>query len=307
MSRGGSRRGQDRNAEGPDGWAVAGNTAPRPTPRAGDLSNFGKINKPATGSPMTFGPSSVFNKKGSEGGSKRDSASLSRASSINAFSLLSQNPEIAAEVANPSSGKSSRAPSRKPSVDLGPGGAPEIAPARRKLNLLPRSKPVEDGSRPGSPEGIAFPTSEDKPTAASEDTMSDAEAKKKIDEDIKEFFAIRNIDEGEEYFDKLPAAHKHTLVDKLVTRAIESKESDAQLVADLFARALDKDLCEPEAFEQGFMPVAEMLDDIAIDAPKAFNLMAIMLKGSGLADDDLRRGRIAEKLEDQDRLLKLLS
>jgi translation initiation factor 4G len=50
MSRGGSRRAGDRNEfsnpqqVGPDGWAVAGSGSgpPRPPPKAGDLSNFGK-------------------------------------------------------------------------------------------------------------------------------------------------------------------------------------------------------------------------------------------------------------------------
>jgi translation initiation factor 4G len=306
MSRGGSRRGGDRNAEGPDGWAVAGgNAPPRAPPKAGDLSQFGKISKPTTGQPMTFGPSSVFNKKG--GDNKRESASLSRASSINAFSLLSQNPETAAEVAAPSSGKNSRAPSRKPSVDLGSGGAPESM-ARRKLNLLPRSKPVDDASQPTTPEGVAFPSVEGEgEDEDGKDSMSEAEATKKIDEDLKEFFAIRNIDEGEDYFEKLPTAHHPRLIEKVISRAIESKESDAQLVADLFARAVEKELCTPDAFEQGFLPIAEMLDDIAIDAPKAFNLMALMLRGSGLAEDEERRGKIAEKSIDAEKLLALLS
>ena len=51
MSRGGSRRGGDRSdapVVGPDGWAVAGNAAARvQPPKAGDLSNFGKISKAA--------------------------------------------------------------------------------------------------------------------------------------------------------------------------------------------------------------------------------------------------------------------
>ena len=62
MSRGGSRRGGERGDHaqvGPDGWAVAGGPAARPASKAGDLSKFGKIDKSA---PMTFGPSSVFQK-----------------------------------------------------------------------------------------------------------------------------------------------------------------------------------------------------------------------------------------------------
>jgi translation initiation factor 4G len=94
MSRGGSRRGGDRGEfnnpqqqqVGPDGWAVAGGGSgpPRPPPKAGDLSNFGKISKTQ---PMTFGPSSVFaGKKGAE--SKRETISRTNSSS-NMFSMLS--------------------------------------------------------------------------------------------------------------------------------------------------------------------------------------------------------------------------
>jgi translation initiation factor 4G len=65
MSRGGLRRGGDRSEfsnpqqVGPDGWAVAGSGSgpSRPPPKAGDLSNFGKISKTQ---PLTSGPSSVF-------------------------------------------------------------------------------------------------------------------------------------------------------------------------------------------------------------------------------------------------------
>ncbi|KAF8176557.1 armadillo-type protein [Pholiota molesta] len=75
MFRGGSRRDADHGEYlqvGPDGWAVAGGgSSPiRPPPKAGDLSNFGKISKGSA--PMTFGPSSIFSdEKGAE--SKRES------------------------------------------------------------------------------------------------------------------------------------------------------------------------------------------------------------------------------------------
>lgn len=98
MSYGGSRRGGDRNdypQVGPDGWAVAGGNSgpPRPPPKAGDLSNFGKISK--SGTPMNFGPSSVFAGKKGADPSKRESISRTSTSS-NMFSMLSsQAPEAA--------------------------------------------------------------------------------------------------------------------------------------------------------------------------------------------------------------------
>jgi translation initiation factor 4G len=77
-------------------------------------------------------------------------------------------------------------------------------------------------------------------------------------------------------------------------------------VSDLFERAHAKNMCTLDAFEQGFLLVAEMLDDINIDAPKAFDLMAIMLKGSGITADKARRARIADNSMNADKLVALL-
>ncbi|KAH7928676.1 hypothetical protein BV22DRAFT_1126335 [Leucogyrophana mollusca] len=295
MSRGGSRRGGDRNQElGPDGWAVAG-SVPRPPPKAGDLSNFGKINKAA---PMTFGPSSVFAGKKDAAASKRESLSRT-SSSQNMFSMLSQNPELAAEA----SGKPSRSGSRKSSVDFGQTGLPEAPPTRRKLQLLPRSKPAEE-STPAA--------SEDEPDSAADGSaapaaMSEADAKKRVDEDVKEFFAVRNLEEADVYFTNLTPEHRFRLIDKLVGSALESKEADARLVGDFFSQVVGKAQVDADTFEEGFMPMAELLDDIAIDAPKAFDYMAIMLRGAGFDKDEERLGRITGKSMDSDKLLQLVT
>ena len=298
MSRGGSRRGGDRGGGPPgeqqaDGWSVAGGSTPRPPPKAGDLSNFGKINKSG---PVVMGPSSVW--AGKKDAAKRDST-LSRVnSSSNMFMMLGRDGEAMPET----SSKPSRPSSRRTSVDLGAGGVSE--PQRRKLQLLPRSKPVEEENKinGGSPDHSEGEGDDDAPQA-----MSEAEANKKITEDIKELFSIRNIDESEEYFTKLPSEHHYRLVDKMVSKAIESKEADGNLVADAFARAVEKNLCSVSAFEEGFLPIAELLDDIAIDAPKAFQIMATMMKGAGLDKDEERRTRIAQKSMGSDKLLELLA
>ncbi|TFY80693.1 hypothetical protein EWM64_g3314, partial [Hericium alpestre] len=291
--------GPDRGEQqvGPDGWAVAG-TAPRPPPKAGDLSHFGKIGKSA---PMTFGPSSVFagKKEAKAGPSGRETPISRTASTSNMFSMLSGHAEAPAE------GKTSRPPSRKPSVDLGQAGVPEAPQQRRKLQLLPRSKPVEtkDGSAVGSEAASSEAGEEEAPA------MSEADALKKIGEDTKEFFSIRSLDEAENYFSTLPQEHRFRLVDKLAMQAVESKEADAQLVADFFSRAREKNLATPAAFEEGFMPLAEIIFDVAIDAPKALDFFAIMVKGSGLHEDEdeERRARIAAKSMDSDKLLALLT
>jgi translation initiation factor 4G len=292
MSRGGSRRGDNRNQEhGPDGWAVAGgSSAPRAPPKAGDLSQFGKISKgPAMA--MVMGPSGVF--AAGKKDSKRETLSRTNSSS-NMFHMLSQNPELATEAST----KPSRSSSRKPSVDLGHTGVPEPAVQRRKLQLLPRSvlAAEENATTPSEEEPESAPTA-----------MSEADAKKKIDEDVKEFFAVRNLQEAEVYFTNLPDEHRFRLVDKLVASALEGKETDARLVGDFFSQATSNGQCTLEVIEEGFMPMAEFLDDIAIDAPKAFDYMAIMLKGAGFENEPERLQRIASKLEDSNKLVSLVA
>lgn len=265
MSRGGSRRGGDRGefaAVGPDGWAVAGAGPPRAPSKAGDLSKFGQINK---STPMTFGPTSVFAGKNKEG--KRDSISRTN-SSQNMFSMLQ-----AAEAG-----------------EAAPSKAPE--PQRKRLVLQPRTVPAEgEGDVPKSPSESSV-SEEGK---AEEDTggMSEEAAEAKVKEDIKEFFAIRSIDEAEVYWTALPPTHHHRLVDKLLSQAVESKEQDAQLVADLFKAIVSKELCSADAFEQGFANIANFIEDIAIDAPKAVAYFGMIVKAVDL--DDERRRRLADK------------
>ena len=139
-------------------------------------------------------------------------------------------------------------------------------------------------------------------------TLSEAlaEAKAKIEEDTKEFFSIRMLDEAESYFSDLPTKRLHLLVDALVTKSIEMKEPDVVLVSELFIRVREKGLCSPRVFERGFNGLAKVLDDLAIDIPKAWTYFAILLRGSGLHQDVERRGRIAEKTMDPDKLNRLL-
>ena len=304
MSRGGSRRGGNRDvadALHPDGWSVAGPGPPRAQPKAGDLSQFGKINKVA---PMSFAPTSVFNNK--KGDPKSRESPMSRtASSSNMFSMLQSSDATV----DPPTSKSSRPPSRKPSVDLGVGGPPEPVPQRRKLQLLPRTKPVGEESKASSPAASEAGSDDDaagEGGSPSPAVISEEEAKSKIDEDVKEFFAIRMLDEAESYFSSLPTEYQHRLVDTLVMKSIDMKDPDVNLVGELFVRVREKDLCSPAVFEEGFNGLAEMLDDLAVDIPKAWLYFAILLKGSGLDQDEERYARIAEKTTDPDRLTQLL-
>ena len=249
-----------------DRWLGVGRSTPRSLPKAGDLSNFGKINKFGS---IVIDPSDL--RAGKKDAAKRDSTLTGVNSSSNIFAILDQDGEATPEIGLQPNWPSSR----RTNVGFGVGGTP--GPQRKKLQFFPRSKHVGIG------------------------------ANKRIAEDVEEFFSARNIDESEEYFKKLPSGHHHRLVDKLVSKAIESKEADGKLVADAFARATEKNLCSISSLEEGFLPTAELLDDTVIDAPKAFQIMATMMKGAGLDKDEERRVRIARKSMDSDRLLELLA
>ena len=61
-----------------------------------------------------------------------------------------------------------------------------------------------------------------------------------------------------------------------MSTAVESKD-DARLIYQLFAVAASKGLCSTASFEEGLTPVVEIIDDIAIDAPKAFQSLEMMV------------------------------
>jgi len=221
----------------------------------------------------------VFSKKDS----KREQPISRSASNSNMFSMLSQQADATSDAKN------------EPTQ-------------RRKLVLQPRTVLKDEeaptatsASRAGSVDGGS--DEDDAPTTAPE--MSDADAVKKIDEDIKELFAVRNLEEAEVYFTTLPPKHHSTLIGKLVSKAVESKPADAELVASFFERANSKELCSASAFEPGFEATAEFIFDLAWDAPKAPQLFAQMVKGAGLSEQ--AQQQIASKSPNSDKLLALLS
>jgi translation initiation factor 4G len=173
---------------------------------------------------------------------------------------------------------------------------------RKRLVLQPRTKPAEpENAETSSPTAESDGEQEDGATGAPE--MTDEAALRKAAEDVKEFFLIRNP-EDVVYFADFPAKHRSKLVEKLLTHVVEAKAADAQLLAQLFANVAAKEACTPEAFEEGIMPIAEMIDDIAIDSPKALDLFATAVKGAGL--DETRLSNIVAKSMDADKLLELL-
>ena len=177
-----------------------------------------------------------------------------------------------------------------------------VQPDRTKL-----SRPLSRRTSVRLDNGDFTDRSEDEGDDGAPPTMSNAEAKKRITEDIKELFSIHSVSKPEGYFIKIPSEHHHLLVKKLVNAAIESGEADGMLSADAFTRAAEKQLCSISAFEEEFLPTAELLGIVAIDALKAFQIVATMVKGAGLDKDGERPTRIVQESMDSGEVLQLLS
>jgi translation initiation factor 4G len=156
--------------------------------------------------------------------------------------------------------------------DKVPAAAAEPLQQRKRLVLQPRSVAPLDVT---SPAGESESSHGDSKEEASIE-MTEEAAMKKISEDLKEFFAVRNLEEAEVYFrvGGLPPQHHRFLVDKTMSTAVESKEDAAKLVSQFFALAVSKELCSAASFEEGLTLVAEVIDEIiTIDVPKAFQLL----------------------------------
>jgi translation initiation factor 4G len=182
------------------------------------------------------------------------------------------------------------------------GVTSDPTPQRRKLKLLPRTRPVIEEPKVSTP-SVSEVGSDDETVGAA---MAEAAAKAKIEENFKEFFSIRKLDAAESYFSGLPTEHRHLLVDILVMKAVHMKEPDVKLVRDLFVRVRLRGLCSPEVFEEGFSGLAELLDDLAVDIPKVWSYFVMLLKGSGLDRGGEQLARIAEKTMDPFKLNSLL-
>lgn len=197
---------------------------------------------------------------------------LSRSSSsANMFSMLSQVSDVAensSTATKPMRGQNLPSNSVESATCVGLI-LEEAGPGRAKLELLPR-----DGLTVQSP-NIETPAPDIEVPHV--DIVNSID--QRLDQDVLEFFAIRNLVEGEAYFTSLPPEHQSLLVEKIVKAAVESGRQDAILVSALFARLSEKRICSMEDFGKGFMRVTEYLDDLSIDVPRAVEWMATMLKG----------------------------
>ena len=162
---------------------------------------------------------------------------------------------------------------------------------RRKLQLLPRSVGMPVASSVDSTEDFPLGVTMEEPEPLP--SMSESQAKARVEEDVKELFQIRDLTEGTTCFETLPGEYRHLLVDKLVSK-IDAKESDVSFIEKLFARVVDTGACDDETFERGFASTMTFLDDISVDVPTAYSVIARLLLAAKLSYAAI--GRLADSI-----------
>jgi len=257
ISRGGSRTGHNRR-DGPGEWQAA-NTGVRPIQRPGDFSKLGNLGSSGLPSAPSFGFQSTFNKK--KAGPGVATPPISRqASTTNMFAALQG--------------------------DNATETAPE--PQRRKLQLAPRTKPIEGEEETEDEEEVATPD------ISVSDGMSVDAVKTKIEADMKELWGekdsggSRNPEDIVEYFKALPEEHKPKLAERLVDDIFRiSKVKDADVVARGWTSTLEQGRATAEVLQKGIEAHMPSLDDDAIDFPQAYKAIAMLIRSLSLSDETI--------------------
>ncbi|KAK6909957.1 hypothetical protein I203_103983 [Kwoniella mangroviensis CBS 8507] len=292
ISRGGSRAGRSRDGPQPGEWqSVSAN------PRAGlgrpaDFSNIGR-NISSTGMPSapTFGPSSVFARKGKAGAAGTVTPPLSRQpSSANMFSALNDATEP------------SPAEGRRGSADAG-----DNAPQRKKLQLAPRTKPLPgEGEGEGEGEGDEEEEEEEEEEASAEPAapkeLTEAGAKTKIASDMKELWGekdqggSRDPEDIAEYFRTLPEIRRHLLAERLLEDVFRiAKEKDAKVVAKGWKAALEANVVTTDVLRTAIDARMPSLDDDSLDFPSAYKAIGFLIRPLSLSPEEINA--LADKID----------
>lgn len=256
MERGGSRRGQGRDGPvGPDGWQSAP-VAPRPQ-KAGDLASLGKI-RDTSGSPALLPGFGRQNKRAA----KEEAPSIGGAA--NPFAALAGGDEAGTSELSP------------PATD---------APQRTPLKLQPRTVDAAtvDKGVPASGEG-----EEEADEGEVADGEMDEATKRSIDNSVKEFLNVRDIAEGKATFEALPRAHRGELAKAFIGKVVDGKQLDVKSVTELFKAVAEDNVIPSPFFRDAFTATVTDLEDIAMDAPRAFETIGQLMVAARLTEADVQ-------------------
>lgn len=281
LSRPNSRRGQGRGEfgvpqPGADGWT----TQPQRPATAGNLSGFGRFRNSGADSPggISLGPTGAFAAKSKQKKEERP------ATPSNPFAALM--------------GGDSEEPSAAP------------AEARPKLQLKPRTKPLEGE---GEGEGEEHKEDEEEDDGAIDpnaSSMSRSEAERRAKNSVEEvsltcprlyaipslciltglvvqFYAVKNVAEGVASVEALPKEYRPLLITAIAEAALTKKADAVNIAKDMFTQVASKEIVAHDALIGAFEPLFKTLVDTAIDAPGAYGFACQLLMGISATADEI--------------------
>lgn len=137
-----------------------------------------------------------------------------------------------------------------------------------------RPGPAENSNTGDLPDAAA--------AAVTQNLVSEADIERRVNEDIKEYLAVENVEEAIMALETLPVEHRQVFVDKIVNAALDGGARVVLLVEKLFCALRQKRICSAEAFERGLLPTVSVIGDLCIDVPKAPEWLARIMHAAGI-------------------------
>mmetsp|Transcript_6347 Transcript_6347/g.16018 ORF Transcript_6347/g.16018 Transcript_6347/m.16018 type:complete len:752 (+) Transcript_6347:415-2670(+) len=126
---------------------------------------------------------------------------------------------------------------------------------------------------------------EERPAKVTHGPELNEEARNKVGFIIEEFMCIHDVEEAVQCMVELHETAKYSkaVLDEEVVRrglcmALEESPKECKLMASMYAKLMERDILLPEDASRGFCDLLEDLADIAIDIPKAPELLAAIAK-----------------------------
>ena len=107
--------------------------------------------------------------------------------------------------------------------------------------------------------------------------MSEEDVKRKTANDVKEYLAIRDIEEGVQSIEALPEKNRASFVDALIAAVLDKKQDQVEDAGKLLGTLRERSVLDETMLSEGFKAQLTYLDDTSMDAPSAYSFMAQLL------------------------------
>ncbi|KAL1915503.1 uncharacterized protein VTP21DRAFT_6627 [Calcarisporiella thermophila] len=272
---GSKERGSSTSQNSGDGWNTVGggregSGGARNERKAGDLGGFGRVDRSKFQRGLGLGPGSSSNVFASlSASSKKKDAPPGGASAGEGRKE---------EKSSPGGIGSNNMFSALAGGEVEPA-APAIPQERKKLNILPRTKPLPDQQ----PQQTQADSGELGQAPATRSKYSKEEAEKKIKNSLEEFWNIRNIEEVIYFIEDLEDPLLHTsFLSALLNSTIERRKEDVSLTCQVLHKVAENAVIPRPSVHSAFAQLVEMVGDIAIDVPSAYSFMGQLLVAARL-------------------------